>query len=339
MKEIITMTNQQIQAKVLTISKNDIDQLDPFIEKCLEEKLDFSQHLIILHIPDEVRLSIPEMAMLKDTLVEAKIFPAAIVSSDEKILEYAQFSGVRGFNDLSSLNPPMNASVHRPTPFTGSGAAAFVPRPIVAPPKPEASPLKADDFEKMPVLSTDQAPSFDSQATSKPQQSVANSQNEPVYVRKPLKKGERIRNEYGDIIVLAPVEKGAVIAATGDVFIHDLCEGSVLAGINNNADALIYTNQLVAEALSIGQLYATQDQFKNVRKDIPLKVSSEGTRLRFIGLTQPLTLPDEQTPQTVKTPAPQTEQHSAPKIDELDTVNQISQKKWAEPKFTSSENP
>ncbi len=332
MNSIVSISNHPLQIQVLTILENNIEKLVMDLEDIIEKKADLINQIIILKLSGDLKLSIPDMAVLLDTLQEMEIFVAGIISSDKKLREFAHYSGLKSMNYLPSLNTQEENN----NDFNaGLDSTKIEPTNQASPPK---TPTPSDDakniFDNNGVEDSSQsAVGNNADIDGSSQGAVDNNSQSPnvhepteeshsktkdsekatpqtIIVRQPVKTGQRIRNEKGDLVILGPVEKGAIVAAAGDVMIHSICEGVVLAGINGNADSSIYTNQLLAEAIAIGSYFAKKDQYSNVRKDLPLKISLNGSQLNFTGLNKQLTPPLEKETSKVSTPEPITDQQS-----------------------------
>lgn len=119
--------------------------------------------------------------------------------------------------------PPINAeALARPVrPATKPETAAADPAPVVPAPAPQA--IKA--------------------ATQ--------------IIDKPLRSGQRIYAQGGDLIVLAMVSAGAEVIADGNIHIYAPLRGRALAGANGDRQARIFTTCLEAELISVAGIYRT----------------------------------------------------------------------------------
>lgn len=101
---------------------------------------------------------------------------------------------------------------------------------------------------------------------------AAQEQSEPpavrtLLVKEPVRSGQQIFAEDGDLIVLAPVSSGAELIARGNIHIYGRMSGRALAGVNGDSEARIFCQALDAELIAIAGLYKISDDFApDVRK-------------------------------------------------------------------------
>jgi septum site-determining protein MinC len=93
------------------------------------------------------------------------------------------------------------------------------------------------------------------QAESEPQTSRA------LLITEPVRSGQQIFAEDGDLIVLASVSSGAELIARGNIHIYGRMRGRALAGVNGDKRARIFCQGLDAELIAIAGLYKISDEF------------------------------------------------------------------------------
>lgn len=64
------------------------------------------------------------------------------------------------------------------------------------------------------------------------------------------------------MILLAPVSTGAEVLADGHIHIYAPLRGRALAGVNGNANSMIFCNQLEAELVSIAGHYKVNEDLR-----------------------------------------------------------------------------
>ncbi len=79
----------------------------------------------------------------------------------------------------------------------------------------------------------------------------------PLVVTRPLRSGQRIYARGRDLVVLAPVSRGAELMADGSVYAFALLRGRVLAGAGGAAGARIVATAFDAELVAIAGVYRT----------------------------------------------------------------------------------
>lgn len=80
-----------------------------------------------------------------------------------------------------------------------------------------------------------------------------------LLVTEPVRSGQRIFADQGDLVVLAAVSSGAELIAHGNIHIYGPLRGRALAGVNGNRNARIFCQSLEAELIAIAGLYRTSD--------------------------------------------------------------------------------
>ncbi len=90
---------------------------------------------------------------------------------------------------------------------------------------------------------------------------------EPTYrptrvVSTPIRGGQQVYAQGGDLIVLAPVSPGAELLADGNIHVYGPLRGRALAGIKGDTTARIFCQQLAAEMVSIAGQYKVAEDLR-----------------------------------------------------------------------------
>ncbi|MCR9191261.1 MAG: septum site-determining protein MinC [Gammaproteobacteria bacterium] len=80
----------------------------------------------------------------------------------------------------------------------------------------------------------------------------------------PIRSGQQIINEDGDLIVLSTVSHGAELLAAGHIHVYGALRGRALAGINGDQEARIFCHDLDAELLAIAGIYCLSDDMQKM---------------------------------------------------------------------------
>ncbi|HEX7389205.1 MAG TPA: septum site-determining protein MinC [Acidiphilium sp.] len=101
------------------------------------------------------------------------------------------------------------------------------------------------------------------EATSEPEPAVSpKPETAPsLLVNRPVRSGQSIVFEDGDVTVIGPVSSGAEIIAGGSIHIYGTLRGRAIAGLLGRPDARIFCRKLAAELLAIDGLYRTADHW------------------------------------------------------------------------------
>lgn len=95
-------------------------------------------------------------------------------------------------------------------------------------------------------------------AVKKPEPPVAIKPGNRL-IREPVRSGQRIVAERGDLVVVASVSSGAELIAHGNVHVYGRMRGRALAGVNGDRTACIFCQSLEAELIAIAGLYRTSE--------------------------------------------------------------------------------
>lgn len=80
-----------------------------------------------------------------------------------------------------------------------------------------------------------------------------------LLVSEPVRSGQRIFADRGDLVVVASVGSGAELIAHGNIHVYGRLRGRALAGVNGDRKARIFCQSLEAELIAIAGLYKTSD--------------------------------------------------------------------------------
>jgi septum site-determining protein MinC len=101
----------------------------------------------------------------------------------------------------------------------------------------------------------------------------------------PIRGGQQVYAQGGDLIVLAPVSAGAELLADGNIHVYGPMRGRALAGIKGDRSARIFCQQLGAELLSIaGQYKVAEDLRRDPLWSEAVQVSLSGDVLNITRL-------------------------------------------------------
>ena len=105
-----------------------------------------------------------------------------------------------------------------------------------------------------------------------------------VLVTEPVRSGQRIYAERGDVVVVGSVSSGAEIIAHGNVHIYGRLRGRALAGVHGDETARIFCQSLEAELIAIAGLYKTSEEMGDAFAQQPVQAFLEDDALRIVGL-------------------------------------------------------
>ncbi|MGH8353128.1 MAG: septum site-determining protein MinC [Pseudomonas sp.] len=102
-------------------------------------------------------------------------------------------------------------------------------------------------------------PAAGSKKAEKPAEPVAKPSK---IITTPIRGGQQVYAQGGDLIVLAPVSAGAELLADGNIHVYGPLRGRALAGIKGDATARIFCQQLAAELVSVAGQYKVAEDLR-----------------------------------------------------------------------------
>ena len=121
-----------------------------------------------------------------------------------------------------------------------------------------------------------------------PAPDVAQEPAQPVnmLITSPVRSGQTLVAETGDLTIVGPVSSGAELIAAGNIHVYGQLRGRASAGVFGDENARIFCQSLDAELLSIAGLYQTSEALDPFRKQC-VQVLLRGDRLCVEALGQP----------------------------------------------------
>jgi septum site-determining protein MinC len=115
---------------------------------------------------------------------------------------------------------------------------------------------------------------------AKPEPAVRTSSAATV-ITEPIRSGQRIVVEQGDLIVLASVGSGAEVTAAGNIHVYGALRGRAFAGNTGNTQARIFCQQLDAELVAVAGIYLVNEKFPDSLRAQPVHISLQTKRIRI----------------------------------------------------------
>ena len=101
-----------------------------------------------------------------------------------------------------------------------------------------------------------------------------------LLVREPVRSGQSIVFEHGDVTVLGAIGSGAEVIAAGSIHVYGALRGRAIAGFNGGHDMRIFCRRLDPELLAIDGIYTTADDLDASLRLKPAQAWLEGEVLR-----------------------------------------------------------
>jgi septum site-determining protein MinC len=94
----------------------------------------------------------------------------------------------------------------------------------------------------------------------------------PLTIREPVRSGQIVYAEGGDLVVLSPVNPGAQLMADGNIHVYAPLRGRAVAGARGCVAARIFCQRLEAELVGIDAAWVAADDIPRERFGKPAQV-------------------------------------------------------------------
>lgn len=103
-------------------------------------------------------------------------------------------------------------------------------------------------------------------------------------ITRPVRSGQQVYAEGGDLIVLSQVSEGAEVLADGDIHIYGTLRGRALAGVKGDTQANIFCHTLSAELVAIAGNFILSDALQKQRWQQSAHIHLDGDSLQVVAL-------------------------------------------------------
>jgi septum site-determining protein MinC len=105
-----------------------------------------------------------------------------------------------------------------------------------------------------------------------------------LIVEKPVRSGQRIYADAGDLVLLAGVSSGAEVMAEGHIHAYGALRGRAMAGVSGNTEANIFCRELGAELVSIAGRYRVSENLESryLGRAVRICLSGEGLDFKLL---------------------------------------------------------
>jgi septum site-determining protein MinC len=105
-----------------------------------------------------------------------------------------------------------------------------------------------------------------------------------LLVEGPVRSGQTIVFEGGDVTVVGAISSGAEVVAGGSIHVYGALRGRAIAGLRAAGAARIFCQRLEAEQIGIDQLYRTAEHWGPILHGRPVQVRCDRGELRLSAL-------------------------------------------------------
>ena len=109
----------------------------------------------------------------------------------------------------------------------------------------------------------------------------AGAESNTLLIDQPIRSGQSVVFERGDITVLGSVASGAEVMAGGSVHVYGTLRGRAIAGLSGHPGARIFCSKLQAELLAIDGVYQTADDMPAKALGKPVQAWLDGEQMKI----------------------------------------------------------
>lgn len=102
-----------------------------------------------------------------------------------------------------------------------------------------------------------------------------------LLIDRPVRSGQSIVFEDGDVTIIGAVASGAEVIAGGSIHIYGALRGRAIAGLRTGDSARIFCRKLEAELVGVDRLYRTAENWGEALHGRPVQVMSDRGSLRL----------------------------------------------------------
>jgi septum site-determining protein MinC len=117
-----------------------------------------------------------------------------------------------------------------------------------------------------------------------PSPSPSSTDSNSLVVGQPVRSGQSIAFERGDVTIIGSVASGAEVIAGGSIHVYGALRGRAIAGLTGNSSARIFCRRLEAELLAIDGIYQTADDMSPALRGKPVQVWLAGEAMMLAQL-------------------------------------------------------
>jgi septum site-determining protein MinC len=105
-----------------------------------------------------------------------------------------------------------------------------------------------------------------------------------LLIDRPVRSGQSILFEDGDVIIVGAVASGAEVIAGGSIHVYGALRGRAIAGLQTGATARIFCRKLEAELVAVDRLYRTAERLDPALRGRAVQIRRERNALRVSAL-------------------------------------------------------
>lgn len=240
------------------------DPKDPALFQALRDKVmqapNFFRHApVVIDLQNLADAPPFNMAELGRRLRQHELVPIGVQNGTEEQNKAAVNAGWSIFPEgrQASLREtaPAPAATSAQAPVPAAAPVPAVPSIPAGPPEPVVAPLAPEDTR------------------------AAAGASPSRLISQPVRSGQQIYAQGGDLVVMASISPGAELLADGNIHVYGALRGRAIAGVSGDGNARIFCRSLEAEIVSIAGLWRVREDLPETLIGKPVQIFLDGERL------------------------------------------------------------
>ncbi|AHJ67492.1 Cell division inhibitor MinC [Granulibacter bethesdensis] len=103
-----------------------------------------------------------------------------------------------------------------------------------------------------------------------------------LVVERPVRSGQSVVHDKGDVIVIGSVASGAEVVAGGSIHVYGTLRGRAIAGLMEDGTPRIFCSKLEAELVAIEGVWKTADDMEPSLRGKPVQIMRDGETIKIV---------------------------------------------------------
>jgi septum site-determining protein MinC len=277
---------ENISITIVEVSSNTIDD---FSKQLAEVKKENYPQAVVLNIKKQIEFSSTDLAMFIELLTQNDNVVIGIQSTNQELINYANISGIAVFPITLNNEETTSKNIEEKKEVITTNVDKTIQqdKPLNNEKENVDKTIKQDkplNNEKESVVKPNLTEVTQKETSSSTPQIVVESfknKEKPLVIDNLVTKNEQIYSKEKDLIVGNKVESGAELISDANIFIYDLMQGSVFAGVKGNKKVVIFIHNFEASLVVIAGVYKKFETIPENLKNKSVNITLSDDKLHF----------------------------------------------------------
>ena len=154
---------------------------------------------------------------------------------------------------------------------------------------PDEAPVIEHIIEPIPDPPAEPGPEPEAEAVPEVAQAPGSKAVPTMVIRLPVRSGQQIVAQEGDLVILSSVNAGAEVVASGNIHVYGALRGRAMAGVHGNADARVFCLQCNPELVAVADAYVVNDSLESrvINRCVMIGRGKKGLEFEVLGSFDP----------------------------------------------------